>query len=377
MNQESPSGPVGIAVIGAGVISAEYLTNFNAFPDLQVHALADASHDAAATRASEFDIPVYGAPELALAHPDVEMVVNLTKPSAHHDVSMAAIRAGKHVWSEKPLALNLEEGKALLQAADDARVRIGCAPDTFLGAGLQTALRLIARGDIGEPLTALTLMPSAGPDTWHPDPAFQFQQGAGPLFDVGPYYLSALVQALGPIVEVAGFGSTSPRNRFVQTGPKLGESFDVTVPTHVSAIAHFANGASSQSIFSFDSPRRRVGFLEITGTEATLALPDRNNFGGNLTITKPAVDDPYVIPAVGPAASRGSGVLDMARATRQNHPHRAQGSVALHVLDAMLSISESMRTGETVSLSTCAEPADPLPVDWDPYAFTLESPVGV
>lgn len=368
----SHSGPVGIAIIGAGVISQEYLANLTGFPDVKVHAIADLSKDAAAARASAFNIPCAGTADRALAHPDVEIVVNLTSPAAHVEVSTAAILAGKHVWSEKPLALELGEGRQLMRAADEAGVRIGCAPDTFLGAGLQTALRLIARGDIGQPLSALTLMQSAGPDSWHPNPAFLFQQGAGPLFDIGPYYLTALVQAFGAIKKVAGFGSIGRKTRTVREGPRAGQEFDVTVPTHVSTIAQFTGGASSQSIFSFDSPLRRVGFLEITGTEATLAFPDPNNFDGSVTITKPKVADPYVIPATGATSSRGSGVLEMARAIREDRAHRAQGITALHVLDAMTCISESMSTGETVSLSTEAQAADPLPEDWDPFAFTLQ-----
>ncbi|WP_434994808.1 Gfo/Idh/MocA family protein [Arthrobacter sp. Ld5] len=365
------TGPVGVAVIGAGVISKEYLTNLTGFPDVTVHIVADMFEEVAAVRAAEFGVLAYGGVQDALDHPDVEIVVNLTIPAAHVEVATAAVNAGKHVWSEKPFSLDRESGIGLLKTADAAGLRLGCAPDTFLGAGLQTALRLVARGDIGEPLTALTLMQSPGPESWHPNPAFLFQEGAGPLFDMGPYYLTTLVQTFGAITKVAGVGSTSRATRTIGSGPKAGEVFDVTVPSHVSAIAQFANGASSQSIFSFDSPLKRAGFVEVTGTEATLAFPDPNNFTGDLLLTRRGSDEPEVIPAVGATSTRGSGVLEMARALREGRPHRAQGETAYHVLDAMVSISESIATGEFVSLTSTATAAEPLPEDWDPSAATL------
>ncbi|HEV7167278.1 MAG TPA: Gfo/Idh/MocA family oxidoreductase [Micrococcaceae bacterium] len=370
--QHAPkSGPVGVAVIGAGVISKEYLANLTSFPDVKVHVVADIFEQVADERAAEFGIPASGGVAAALGHPDVEIVVNLTIPAAHVEVATAALSAGKHVWSEKPFSLDRESGLALLKAADAAGLRLGCAPDTFLGAGLQTGLRHIARGDIGVPLTALTLMQSPGPESWHPNPAFLFQEGAGPLFDIGPYYLTTLVQTFGSIAKVAAFSSRSRATRVIGSGPRAGEEFDVTVPTHVSAIAQFAGGESSQSIFSFDSPLKRAGFVEITGTEATIALPDPNMFDGDILLTRLGSDEPERIPAVGATSTRGSGVLEMARAIRAGRPHRAQGSMAYHVLDAMVSIADSIDSGEFVSLQSRAQAAQPLPEDWDPTARTL------
>ncbi len=366
------TGPVGIAVIGAGVISKEYLTNLTSFPDVKVHIVADLFELVAAERAAEFGIGASGGVQAALDHPDVEIVVNLTIPAAHVEVATAALNAGKHVWSEKPFSLDRDSGLGLLKAADAAGLRLGCAPDTFLGAGMQTALRIIARGDIGAPLTALTLMQSPGPESWHPNPAFLFQEGAGPLFDIGPYYLTALVQTFGAITKVAAFGSQSRQTRIIGSGPKAGEEFAVTVPSHVSAIAQFAGGESSQSIFSFDSPLKRAGFVEITGTEATIAIPDPNTFDGDIILTRRGQDEPETIPAVGATSTRGSGVLEMARALRAGRPHRAQGAVAYHVLDAMVSIAESVDTGQFVSLQSSADAAQPLPEDWDPTAATLQ-----
>ncbi|MBW4094148.1 MAG: Gfo/Idh/MocA family oxidoreductase [Acidobacteria bacterium] len=365
------TGPVGVGIIGAGVISKEYLTNLISFPDVKVHVVADLFEESAAARAAEFSIPSSGGVDAALNHPDVEIIVNLTTPAAHVEIATAAVKAGKHVWTEKPFSLDRESGAALLATADAAGLRLGCAPDTFLGAGLQTALRVIAAGDIGTPLTALTLMQSPGPESWHPNPAFLFQEGAGPLFDIGPYYLTTLVQTFGAITKVAAFGSKSREKRVIGSGPRAGEEFDVTVPSHVSAIAQFAGGESSQSIFSFDSNLNRTGFVEVNGTEATIAFPDPNMFDGAITLTRRGSTEPEVIAATGSTSSRGTGVLEMARAIRAGVPHRAQGKMAFHVLDAMVSIAESIDTGAFVELSSTAEAATPLPVDWDPKASTL------
>ncbi|MBI5159955.1 MAG: Gfo/Idh/MocA family oxidoreductase [Micrococcales bacterium] len=365
------SGRVGIGVIGAGVISMEYLGNLTSFPDLQVHAVGDLYPEAAAARAAEFGIATSGGPEVVLEHPDVEIIVNLTIPAAHVEIATAAVRAGKHVWSEKPFSLDRESGRALLAEAEAAGLRLGCAPDTFLGAGLQTARRMLERGDIGEPQSALTLMQSPGPESWHPNPAFLFQEGAGPLFDIGPYYLTALVQFFGPIARVGAFGSRSRLQRTIGSGPKAGEVFDVTVPTHVSAIAEFEAGPSSQSIFSFDSHSGRPPLVEITGTEGVLSVPDPNTFAGTIGVRTGSDEGWREVPAVGSTASRGSGVLEMARAIRAGRPHRAPGEQAFHVVDTMVSITQSIEEKRFVDIeSTLAQPPA-LPEDWDPAAETL------
>lgn len=369
----SNKGPVGVGIIGAGVISKQYLDNLTTFPDVNVVAIGDLFEDAAAARAAEYNIPTHGGAEAVLGNPDVEIVVNLTIPAAHVEVATLAVNAGKHVWSEKPFSMDRESGLGLLKAADAAGVRLGCAPDTFLGAGLQTARRMIERGDIGAPLTALTLMQSPGPESWHPNPAFLFQEGAGPLFDIGPYYLTTLVQTFGSIQRVAATGSRSRDIRVIGSGPKAGEEFAVTVPTHVSAIAEFENGESSQSIFSFDSPLKRVGFVEVTGTEATIAFPDPNMFDGDIRICAKDSDEWHTVPSVGSTASRGAGVLEMARAIREGRPHRAQGEMAYHVLDAMVSIAESIETHSFVDVESSMHTVPALPEDWDPTASTLSA----
>ena len=363
--------PVGIGVIGAGVISEAYLESMRSFPDLVVHAIGDLRPEAAKDRAGQFGIDSHGGPEIVLDHPDVEIVVNLTIPDAHAQVALAALAAGKHVWNEKPLALDTGDGLRVLAAARDAGLRLGCAPDTFLGPGLQAARRIIDRGDIGRPLAALTQTQGPGPESWHPNPAFLFQRGAGPLFDIGPYYLTALIQVFGPFAAVAGVGSRARDTRTIGSGPLAGTEFAVDVHTHVSAIARFESGQSAQSVFSFDSPLRRSGVVEITGTDATLALPDPNMFGGDVRIRRAQDQDWAVLATTVASAERGTGVLDMARAIREGRPHRASGALACHVLDVMASINDSITTGAFVDvMSTAAIPAI-LPDGWDPHARTV------
>jgi predicted dehydrogenase len=371
MSPAQRTGPVGVGVIGAGVISGTYLENLNSFPDVNVLAISDIIPEKAKARAEEFGVAAWGTNEVVLDHPDVELVVDLTVPSAHAEVARSAIDAGKHVWNEKPLALDRASAKTLLERAEAAGLRVGCAPDTFLGSGLQQARKLIEDGTIGTPLTALVLLQSPGPESWHPDPAFLFQEGAGPLFDIGPYYLTALVQSLGPIASVSAVGSKSRETRVIGSGPKAGEEFDVTVPTHVSASAKFESGQSATLIFSFDSPRRRT-LLEITGTEATMILPDPNMFDGKISVQRREDEEPAVVATTTMQSARGTGALDMARAIREGRPHRAQGAQAYHVLDAMISIDEAITSGAYVELESTVSIPAPLPADWDPMAATLQ-----
>jgi predicted dehydrogenase len=364
------TGPVGVGIIGAGFISETYLKNLTSFPDIDLLAVGDLVPEAAAAKAAEHSVPTSGGVDAVLTHPGVELVVNLTVPAAHAEVASQAIAAGKHVWNEKPLSLDRASGQALLEQADTAGLRVGCAPDTFLGAGLQTARRLIERGDIGTPLTALVLMQLPGPESWHPNPAFLFAEGAGPLFDIGPYYLTALTSMLGPVGSVAAIGSKSRETRVIGSGPKAGESFPVTVPTHVSASAQFASGQSATMIFSFDSPRRRT-VLEVTGTEATMVCPNPNMFDGEISLQRRDQEEPSVAATTTQRFSRGIGVLDMARAIRAGTGHRAQGRLAFHVLDTMISMSEAMSSVAYVPVHSTVDVPPLLPEDWDPSRRTL------
>jgi predicted dehydrogenase len=359
--------PFGVGVIGCGNISHQYLRNLTAFPDVTVLVCADLDADRAKAQAAAYGVPGWGSPADALGHPGVQLIVNLTVPVAHAEVTRAAIAAGKHVWSEKPLTLDVDSARALLTEADAAGVRIGCAPDTVLGAGLQSARRLIDSGAIGTPLSALTLLQGPGPQSWHPDPEFLFAPGAGPLFDLGPYYLSVLAVLFGPARRVAAVGRRPRESRVIGSGPRAGAEFTVAVPTYVAALAEYAAGQAASLLFSWDSPLSRGGFVEVTGTEATLAVPDPNRFDGDLRVRRAGDDDWTVIPATGAAAGRGSGVVDMVRAIRAGAPHRASGELALHVLEMMAAIERS-------ALSAAFEPvltrfAAPAPLDpqWDPY----------
>jgi predicted dehydrogenase len=364
-------GPVGIGIIGAGNISSEYVENLAAFPDTTVLAIGDLVPEVARAKAAEHGIAAAaGTPATVLGHPQVEIVVNLTIPAAHADVAEQALAAGRHVWNEKPLALDRSSARRLLDLASDAGLRLGGAPDTFLGDGLQAARRAIDDGTIGRPMTALAILQSPGPDAWHPNPAFLFQQGAGPLFDLGPYYLTALVQAFGAVARVGGLASTARPTRTIGAGPRKGETFEVTAPSHVGALLEFEAGSSAQAIFSFDSALPRI-LLEITGSDATLILPDPNEFDGEVRVRRRGAGSAEVVAATRQRSGRGTGVLDMARAIREDRPHRADGALAFHVLDVMVSILESIESGGFVDVASRVARASVLPDDWDPGAATL------
>jgi predicted dehydrogenase len=359
--------PLGLAVVGCGNISKQYLKNLTQFPDVQVLFCADIDSGRAQAQATAYGVPGFGRVEQALDHPGVGLVVNLTTPAAHAQVAVAAVRAGKHVWNEKPLTLDVAAGRHLLEQARAANVRVGCAPDTVLGAGIQSARRLIADGGIGTPLSALTLFQGPGPESWHPDPEFLFATGAGPLFDMGPYYLSTLAVVFGPASRVAGVGRQARRTRTVGSGPKRGAEFGVQVPTYTAALAEYEAGPAAQLQFSWDSPLPRYGFVEITGTEATLAVPDPNRFDGDLRIRRAGDSDWTVIPSAGATGGRGIGVVDMARAIVTGEPHRASGDMALHVLELMAKIDRSAATGQFEPVETTFVTPPPLSAQWDPY----------
>jgi predicted dehydrogenase len=373
----APAEPVGVAVVGCGTISNEYLRNLTSFPDVRVLFCADLDLERAKAQADAYSVPAAGTTAQAVEDPDVELVVNLTLPVAHAEVAHAAIAAGKSVWMEKPLALDTASARAVLAEADRAGLSVGCAPDTVLGAGLQTARRAIEAGTIGVPQTALALLQGPGPERWHPAPEFLFQRGAGPLFDMGPYYLSALATLFGPAGQVAALGGRSRDTRVIGSGPRAGTEFAVEVPTHVAALVGYLGGQAATVVLSFDSALRRQGFVEISGTEATLSLPDPNRFDGDIRVRAAGADDWTVIPAEGGTAGRGLGVLDMARALRgapgsqATHEPRASGQMALHVLETMEAIGRSIDGGTFEAVHTSFTIPDALAADWDPHARTL------
>ena len=367
----SAAGPLGVAVVGCGTISDEYLRNLTSFPDLNVLFCADLDLARAKDQAARYEVGGSGTLVQALEYPGVELVVNLTLPVTHAEVASAAITAGKHVWNEKPLTTDPATGRVLLAQAAEAGVRVGCAPDTVLGAGLQTARRLIAQGAIGSPQTALTLMQSPGPESWHPSPEFLFQPGAGPLFDLGPYYFSALATIFGPAARVAAVGRRAAATRVIGSGPKAGTEFPVDVPTHVGALVEYDGGGAASLLFSFDSPLPRHGFVEITGDEGTMAVPDPNRFDGDIRIHGRGNGEWATIPSAGASAGRGLGVLDLARRLRGGQPPRASGELAEHVLEVMVAVQASLAGAAFEPIDSGFVASPPLPEEWDPYARTL------
>ena len=312
------------------------------------------------------------------------MVINLTIPAVHARVALQAIEAGKHVYGEKPFALSVEEARHVTAAATQRGIQLGNAPDTFLGAGLQTGRRLIEEGRIGTPISAKAAFGYPGPDAWHPSPEFLFQEGGGPLLDMGPYYLTALVQMLGPIKTVSGFTRRAQNKRSIGSGKRAGEIFDVTVDTQVSALLAFASGPIASGTFSFDAP---IAFRELVleGTEGIIRLPDPNMFAGSVFLcqkdTKKTTPDEWLeaptekdwteVPAVGSAEGRGMGALEMARALRAGQHPRASADVAMHVLDIMESIASSAASGKAVPIATTFALSDLLPAGWNPLQKSI------
>jgi predicted dehydrogenase len=354
----------GIGIIGCGNISGIYFKAGQTFEILETVACADLMLDRAKAKAAEFNVPrACTVPEL-LADPKVEIVVNLTIPKAHAEVALAAIRAGKHVHGEKPLGVNRAEGAAIMKAAKAKKVRVGSAPDTFLGGGIQTCRKLIEDGWIGRPIGATAFMMCHGHETWHPDPDFYYQPGGGPMFDMGPYYLTALVFLMGPIARVTGSVKTTFPKRLITSQPKYGTVITVNTPTHLAGVMDFADGAVGTIITSFDVWGAQLPRIEIYGTEGSLSVPDPNGFGGTVKLFRPGYTEWREIPLSHGYAenSRGIGVADMAYALRSGRPHRASGELAFHVLDVMQSFRESSEKGRHIELaSTCVQPA-PLPM---------------
>ena len=366
------TGPVGVGVVGAGFISAEYLRNLTSFPDLRVVCVADIDEAKAARRAHEFGVPCSGGLVDVLRHDDIEVVVNLTVPSAHAQVTHAALEAGRHVWVEKPFATDLQAGSHLLEEAGRRGLRIAGAPDTFLGAGNQSALSTVRRDVVGKPLSAFASMQGPGPELWHPSPAFYYSVGAGPLFDMGPYYLTTLIQIFGPIEQVTARVSTSREWREMRSGPNAGQSLEVHVPTHYVGTIDFEDGGFAQVVFSFDSPIRRTGVLEVNGTRGVVAMPDPNTFEEDHRVWGFGDEEPTRMLVESPGGhGRGLGVLDLARSVRSGVQERASGALACHVLDAMAAMDDAASARLPVPVTSSVAVPDLLPAEWDPTQATL------
>lgn len=353
---------IGVGIVGCGVISEIYLKNLTTFPHLRVVGCADRLPERAEARAAQFGLSALSMEGL-LDHPEIEIVVNLTIPAAHAEVAFAAIAAGKSVYNEKPLAIERADGRRMLVAAEAAGVRVGAAPDTFLGAGLQTCRSLLDAGRVGEAVAATAFMLCPGHERWHPDPAFYYKAGGGPLFDMGPYYLTALVSLLGPIRRVSAAARATYPTRTIGSAPKRGDVIDVEVSTHVAAILEFTAGPIATLVTSFDVWSSEAPNLELYGSAGTLALPDPNTFGGPVRLRPAGANDWQDVPLDRGYAenSRGLGVADLAAALRTGRAHRASGELAYHVLDVMHAIREAAEAGRRIDTESTVDRPAPLP----------------
>jgi len=342
-----------IGILGTGNIAPAYIRGCAKFPDdIAVVACADLVDARAESFANTHGLQAQSI--ASLLHNDaLDIIINLTIPAAHAEVSRQIIDAGKHVYLEKPLALNRDDGLKVLQDAQENGVRVGCAPDTFLGAGGQTCRDVIDRGDIGQPVAATAFMVGHGHESWHPNPAFYYQQGGGPLFDMGPYYLTALVNLLGAMESVSAMTKRGFSERIAEHENVKGQVIPVQVDTHCAGNIRFANGTIATMIMSFDVWQHQLPVIEIYGTEGTLIVPDPNTFGGDVMLWQKSNPSwQKVEPITQDTLQRGAGVADMARAITTGTAHRVNGELAYHVLDAMQAFGESSTAGRHITLKS-------------------------
>lgn len=346
--------PARIGMLGCGNISSQYLRVARTLPDIEIVACSDQRMEAAEQRAQEFQVPRILEPESLLSDNEIDIILNLTPPGAHYEMSLASLEAGKSVYCEKPLALEAEEGRHLVAVAEEKGLRIGCAPDTFLGAGFQSARTYLDEGLVGDPVAATAFLMSRGHEHWHPNPEFYYLPGGGPMFDMGPYYLTALVHLLGPVERVTGSARVSFPQRTIGSEPLRGQVIDVQVPTHVTGILDFESGVVATLITTFDVQASGLPRMELFGSQGTLSLPDPNTFGGPLRV-RSATDDDWrdlELTHENRDASRGLGLADMARAIVEGRPHRASGDLALHVLEIMEAIHVASREGRHIPIQS-------------------------
>jgi len=351
--------PLRVGILGCGNISQAYFNGAKLFRAIRVTACADINMEAARTKAAENGVAAVTVDEL-LASSEVDIVVNLTIPAVHAEMSLRALRAGKHVYSEKPFAIELKDSAEILRVAKETGLRAGSAPDTFLGGGMQTCRKLIDDNWIGRPIAGTAFMLNSGPESWHPNPSFFYQYGGGPMLDMGPYYITALVNLLGPARSVTAVTSKAREVRMATGEKTFGQQLKVDVPTHNSGTVVFENGAVITVVISFDVKRHNHPPIEIYGLEGSLRAPDPNTFGGPVMVYRPGNEDWQSMPFTHGyiTNSRGMGVADMAHAIRSGRPHRCSGELAHHVLEIMNAFDKSSAAGKRIDLeSTCARPA--------------------
>ncbi|MBB6690635.1 Gfo/Idh/MocA family oxidoreductase [Cohnella xylanilytica] len=351
-------------IIGTGNISGIYFQNGSRFDSMEIVACADLNVERAKAKAAEHGVRGCSVEEL-LAADDIDMVINLTIPQAHASVNIQALEAGKHVYVEKPLSVTREEGRQVLETAAKRGLLVGGAPDTFLGGGIQTCVKLIEDGWIGTPIGATAFMMSGGHESWHPDPEFYYKKGGGPMFDMGPYYLTALVAMLGPISRVTGSARASFPERTITSEPKRGQTIQVDVPTHVAGILDFAAGPIGTLLTSFDTKGgSQLPRIEVYGSAGTLLVPDPNTFGGPVLVRRAGAKEWSEIPLTHGNAdnARGIGAADMAEAILTGRPHRANGELAFHVLEAMHGFHDASEQGVHYKMTSSCERPAPMPL---------------
>jgi predicted dehydrogenase len=341
---------LGVGVMGCGNVSAQYLPNGPRLEALRFVACADVDPAAAERLAGEYGLEACAPDELP-ARADVDVVLCLTPPDTHADVALAAIAAGKHVYSEKPLATSLERARAVLAAAESAGVLVGCAPDTFLGAGIQTLKAAIDRGAIGTPALAQVRMLGRPPEAWHPSPAFLYADLAGPLLDLGPYGVTTAVELVGPVRRVTALAARPREIGRIATGPRAGSDFPIVEPTRVAAVLEHDAGVLTTFATTFDLDTAARHGIEVSGSDGTLLGGDPNTFDGPVVLRRAhAGDEPLELVSAWRDNARGIGLDDLCRAARDGTPQRASGALGLHVLEVLLAIRESASEGATITI---------------------------
>ena len=340
-----------VGVVGCGHISDIYFKNSSTYQTFNIVACADLDNNLAKKKADLYDISNVPVEDMMI-RPDIDLIVNLTPPAAHAEVTLKGLYNNKHVYSEKPLAIDLEDGRRIISVAEERHLQVGVAPDTFLGAGIQTCQDLMAQDAIGAPLAGSAFLLKLGPERWHENPEFFYQKGGGPLFDMGPYYLTTLVQLLGPIRSVMAVAKTNPADRRIVTGPKKGTKLNVDIPTHYSGILQFEEGPIVTMTMSFDVPATDTPLIEIYGETGTLKVPDPNTFGGPVLLKKKDEEQWTEVELTHPYSqnSRGLGIADMVDAIQHQTSFKTNGRQALHVLEAMHAFHESSESGKQVRL---------------------------
>lgn len=358
----------GVGIIGCGDISSTYLRLAPIFTGFEIRAVADLNRAAAEARADAYGVEARSVEELR-ASDDIDLIVNLTVPGAHFAITRSILEAGKHAYSEKPVVLSLEDGKTLRTIAEETGLRIGSAPDTFLGGAHQLARRAIDDGRIGRVHSGTAHVMSRGMEHWHPNPDFFFKPGGGPMLDIGPYYVTNLIQLLGPVKRVGALTFSALRERTITSDPRFGETIKVETPTSVHALLEFAEGASITVSTSWDVHAHRHGPMELYGTDGTLFLPDPNFFGGPVELGAPGGeigpldgwDHPFGVPnQEGRANYRVAGLADMVAGLSEGREQRCSLDLALHAVDVMTSVLRSGETGGFVELETTCERPAPL-----------------